>query len=134
MQSGSDPTLLHNFSGLRGLDTAKIAGVRVHPPDQGLCVGHDASIAGNPEVEFEMINLVVAEYNTSGVVQKSALMPSGKESLNAFFNEPGAGIAGRPAVAARHALKPFSAVRRQAHADNNGSSCGHVAPPCKSCN
>jgi hypothetical protein len=85
----SAPTLLHNFSGLSGLDTATIAGVRVHPPDQGLCVGHDASIAGNPKVEFELINLVVAQYNTSGVVQKSALMPSGKESLNDFFNEPG---------------------------------------------
>jgi hypothetical protein len=85
----SAATVLHNFNGLSGLDTATIAGVRVHPPDQGLCVGHDASIAGNPEVEFELINLVVAEYNTSGVVQTSALMPSGKESLNTFFNEPG---------------------------------------------
>ena len=87
--STSAATLLHNFNGLSGLDTATIAGVRVHPPDQGLCVGHDASIAGNPKVEFELINLVVAEYNTSGKVQTSALMPSGKESLNAFFNEPG---------------------------------------------
>ena len=85
----SDPTLLHNFSGLAGKDNAKIAGVLVHPPDQGLCVGHDASITGNPEVEFELINLVVAEYNVNGVVQTSTLMPSGKESLNNFFNEPG---------------------------------------------
>ena len=83
------PTLLHNFDGLAGKDLAKIAGVLVHPPDQGLCVGHDASIAGNPKVEFELINLVVAEYNVNGVVQTSALMPSGKESLNDFFNEPG---------------------------------------------
>jgi hypothetical protein len=89
VQNGSATTVLHNFSGLSGLDTATIAGIRVHPPDQGMCVGHDASIAGNPEVVFELINLVVAQYNTSGVVQKSALMPSGKESLNAFFNEPG---------------------------------------------
>ncbi len=90
----SAPTLLHNFNGLSGLDTTTIAGVRVHPPDQGLCVGHDASIAGNPEVEFELINLVVAEYNTSGKVQTSALMPSGKESLNNFFNEPGVPFGG----------------------------------------
>src|SRR5204862_2281565 len=47
------------------------------------------SIAGNPKVEFEMINLVVAEYNVNGAVQKSALMPSGKNDLNDFFNEPG---------------------------------------------
>jgi hypothetical protein len=90
----SAATLLHNFNGLSGLDNATIAGVRVHPPDQGLCVGHDASIAGNPQVEFELINLVVAEYNTSGVVQTSALMPSGKESLNNFFNEPGVPFSG----------------------------------------
>jgi len=94
VQNGSDSALLHNFNGLSGLDDANIAGVRVHPPDQGLCVGHDASIPGNPEVEFEMINLVVAEYNTSGKVQKSALLPSGKESLNNFLNEPGIPFSG----------------------------------------
>jgi hypothetical protein len=86
---GSTATVLHNFNALSGMDNAKVAGVLVHPPDQGLCVGHDASITGNPEVEFEMINLVIAEYNVNGVVQKSALLPSGKENLNNFFNEPG---------------------------------------------
>jgi len=81
-------TVLHNFNGLSGQDNAKVAGILVHPPDQGLCVGHDATIAGNPEVVFEMINLVIAEYNVNGVVQKSALLPSGKENINNFFNEP----------------------------------------------
>src|SRR5437764_3866332 len=92
--SGGDPTLLHNFNGLSAMDNAKVAGVLVHPPDQGLCVGHDATIAGNPEVEFELINLVIAEYNVNGVVQKSALLPSGKENLNNFFNEPGTPFSG----------------------------------------
>src|SRR5205823_10035049 len=92
--NGSASTLLHNFNGLSGKDNAKIAGVLVHPPDQGLCVGHDATIAGNPEVEFELINLVVAEYNVNGVVQKSALLPSGKENLNNFFNEPNTPFSG----------------------------------------
>lgn len=84
----STTTLLHNFKGLSAMDNANVAGILVHPPDQGLCVGHDASIAGNPEVVFEMINLVIAEYNVNGVVQKSALLPSGKENINNFFNEP----------------------------------------------
>ena len=88
-QNATGPALLHNFNALSAMDNATVAGVLVHPPDQGLCVGHDASIAGNPEVEFELINLVVAEYNVNGTVQKSALLPSGKESLNNFFNEPG---------------------------------------------
>src|SRR5256714_640758 len=56
--------------------------------------GQNASIAGNPEVEFELINLVVAEYNVNGVVQKSALLPSGKENLNNFFNEPNTPFSG----------------------------------------
>jgi hypothetical protein len=87
-QRAAAGTLLHNFNGLSGKDNAKVAGILVHPPDQGLCVGHDATLAGNPEVEFEMINLVIAEYNVNGVVQKSALLPSGKENINNFFNEP----------------------------------------------
>jgi hypothetical protein len=86
--SAAKSTVLHNFDALSGMDNANVAGVLVHPPDQGLCVGHDASIAGNPEVEFELINLVIAEYNVNGVVQKSALLPSGKENINNFFNEP----------------------------------------------
>ena len=84
----SATTLLHNFKGLSGMDNANVAGILVHPPDQGLCVGHDASIAGNPEVVFEIINLVIVEYNVNGAVQKSALLPSGKENINNFFNEP----------------------------------------------
>ncbi len=86
--SAAAATVLHNFNALSGMDNANVAGVLVHPPDQGLCVGHDASIAGNPNVEFELINLVIAEYNVNGVVQKSALLPSGKENINNFFNEP----------------------------------------------
>ena len=86
--SAAAATVLHNFNALSGVDNAKVAGILVHPPDQGLCVGHDASIAGNPNVEFELINLVIAEYNVNGVVQKSALLPSGKENINNFFNEP----------------------------------------------
>ncbi len=85
---GAATTVLHNFDALSGMDNANVAGILVHPPDQGLCVGHDASITGNPNVEFELINLVIAEYNVNGVVQKSALLPSGKENINNFFNEP----------------------------------------------
>ncbi len=94
VQSGSDPSLLHNFNGLSGQSNANIAKVLVHPPDQGLCVGHDPSIAGDPEVEFELINLVIAEYNVNGVSQTSALLPGGKENLNNFFNEPNFPFAG----------------------------------------
>src|SRR5437667_2366037 len=83
----SATTLLHNFKGLSAMDNANVAGILVHPPDQGLCVGHDASIVGNPEVVFEIINLVIVEYNVNGAVQTSALLPSGKENINKFFIE-----------------------------------------------
>jgi hypothetical protein len=81
-------TVLHNFDALSGVDNANVATILVHPPDQGLCAGHDASIPGNPNVEFELINLVIAEYDVNGVVQTSALLPFGKLDLNNFFNEP----------------------------------------------
>jgi hypothetical protein len=45
-------------------------------------------MSANPQVVFEIINLVIAEYNVNGVVQTSALLPSGKENINNFFGEP----------------------------------------------
>src|SRR5258707_7072228 len=60
---GAATTVLHNFDALSGRDNANVAGILVHPPDQSLCVGHDASTTANPNVEFELINLVIAEYN-----------------------------------------------------------------------
>src|SRR5437588_8100722 len=71
--SGGDPTLLHNFNGLSGMDNAKVAGVLVHPPDQGLCVGHDVTIAGNPQVEIEMLLLGKPENNVNDQDQKNIL-------------------------------------------------------------
>src|SRR5215469_3639194 len=60
--------ILHNFHGLTATQSGLLEGVFVLPPDQALCVGHDASIAGNPAVEFEVINLAIAEFDTSGNV------------------------------------------------------------------
>jgi hypothetical protein len=82
-------TVLQNFNGLSSLDSNILAGIDVLPPDQGLCAGHDSSITNNPNVEFELINLAVAEYDPSGNSQTSTLLPFGPVSLNVFFGEPG---------------------------------------------
>lgn len=73
--------LLHNFNGLSDKDQAALIGGSVTPPDQGLCVGHDFSLPGNPTVVLEPINLAIAEYTPSGHLLFS-------ESLFTLFNDP----------------------------------------------
>lgn len=81
--------ILHNFAGLTAEESGFLEGVFVLPPDMALCAGHDASIAGNPKVEFQVINLAIAEYDTAGNVVTSDLLPFGVDSMSNFFNEPG---------------------------------------------
>jgi len=81
--------ILHNFPGLTAEQSGFLEGVLVLPPDMALCAGHDASIAGNPKVEFQVINLAIAEYDKNGNVVKGDLLPFGPESMSAFFAEPG---------------------------------------------
>src|SRR5260221_1063314 len=82
---------LHNFRGLTAEQSFNLNPFpfEVHPPDQALCVGHDGSIAGNPKVVFEVINLAISEYDTSGNILSSDLLPSGQDGMNDFFGEPG---------------------------------------------
>jgi hypothetical protein len=81
--------ILHNFAGLTATESGLLEGVFVLPPDMALCAGHDASIAGNPRVEFQVINLAIAEYDLHGNVLTSALLPFGPDSMSNFFGEPG---------------------------------------------
>src|SRR5215472_15764345 len=81
--------ILHNFHGLTAAESAVLNGIAVLPPDQALCVGHDGSIAGNPKVVFQIINLAIVETDTSGNVLSSDLLPFGVDTMNNFFQEPG---------------------------------------------
>src|SRR6266567_545432 len=81
--------ILHNFPGLTAEQSGFLEGVFVLPPDMALCAGHDASIAGNPKVEFQVINLAIAEFDQDGNVVSSDLLPFGVDSMSNFFNEPG---------------------------------------------
>lgn len=77
MESG-EGAVLHNFNGLNSVDSFKVNGFVLEPPDQGLCVG---SLAGT-KVVAEIINDVVAFYTPNGSLFSS------KENLNTFFAEP----------------------------------------------
>jgi hypothetical protein len=64
----AEGTLLANFNGLSDLDSAILNGFEDTPPDQGLCVGNDPSLAGDPKVVFEMVNSAVRETDTTGTL------------------------------------------------------------------
>src|SRR5260370_15523447 len=108
----SEGGILHNFRGLTAEQSFNLNPFffEVHPPDQALCAGHDASIAGNPKVVFEMINLAIVETDTSGNRVTSDLLPSttppfvGAAGLNAVFGEPGVPLFGRARLHHPHTL------------------------------
>jgi len=77
---------LRTFNGLSDLDQANVnggAGVgEVTPPDQGLCIGNDTTLPGDPKVVFEAINDAVRETTPSG----AQLRPD--VSLATVFDDP----------------------------------------------
>jgi hypothetical protein len=74
------------FNGLSDLDQANLNGGvlagTVTPPDQGLCVGRDTTLAGSPKAVFEPINDAVRETSTSGALLRS------DASLATLFQDP----------------------------------------------
>ena len=62
--------VLHNFNGLSNSDVFKIFGQNepVTPPDQGLCVGHDVTLPGDPKAVFEPVNVEIRETTPDGTL------------------------------------------------------------------
>jgi hypothetical protein len=81
-------TTPHAFNGLSDLDQATANGdpflAEVTPPDQGLCIGNDARLPGDPEVVFESINDATRETDLNG----NLLVPD--LSFANFFQDPNA--------------------------------------------
>lgn len=77
--NAASASILHNFLGITGVDSQRVNGYDVEPPDQGLCVG-PASAAG-PSSELELVNLAATLYSSTGQVF------AGPISLNQFFGE-----------------------------------------------
>ena len=72
----------HAFNGLSDNDSYRLNGFPITPPDQGLCVGRDASLRGGPEAVWEPINLAARETSVTG----RRLRPD--VSLATLFHDP----------------------------------------------
>ena len=70
------------FNGLSDLDSDNLNGFPVTPPDQGLCVGDDSTLAGSPKAVFEPINLAERETSTNGTLLRPDV------SLATLFQDP----------------------------------------------
>src|ERR1051326_457437 len=67
--AASEGQVVHAFNGISDADQAAANGgalFEVTPPDQGLCVGKDPTLPGNPTVVIESVNVALAEYSLSG--------------------------------------------------------------------
>jgi len=71
------------FNGLSDLDNAGFGG-EVTPPDQGLCAGHDPSLAGRPTAVWEAVNDAVREIAPDG----TQLRPD--QGVTSLFADPNA--------------------------------------------
>jgi hypothetical protein len=80
--------ILHKFDGINDLSQATANGdpflAELTPPDQGLCVGFDARLPGDPEVVFETVNNSTRETDVNGHL----LVPEVSNAV--FFHDPNA--------------------------------------------
>ena len=74
--------VLGAFNGLSDLQSDNLNGFPVTPPDQGLCVGSDPTLAGSPKAVFEPINLAVRETSAQGTLLRPDV------SLATLFADP----------------------------------------------
>lgn len=70
------------FNGLSDLDSDNLNGFPITPPDQGLCVGYDRTLAGSQKAVFEPINLAERETSTNGTLLRPDV------SLATLFQDP----------------------------------------------
>jgi hypothetical protein len=78
----SGASVVQRFNGLSDLDSDNLNGFAVTPPDQGLCVGRDGTLAGRPKAVWEPINLAARETSVNGTL----LQPD--VSLATLFQDP----------------------------------------------
>lgn len=74
--------VLGAFNGLSDLQSDNLNGFPVTPPDQGLCVGNDPTLAGSPKAVFEPVNLAVRETSAHGTLLRPDV------SLATLFADP----------------------------------------------
>ncbi len=77
-----EPSVIHAFNGLSQLDSQNLLHQPLSPPDQGLCVGRDPSLSGDPEVVWEPVNVVARETTVHGTLLRPDV------SLATLFQDP----------------------------------------------
>ena len=58
--------VVHGFNGVSDLDSDALNSTPITPPDQGLCVGRDTTLAGAPKAVWEPVNIAARETSPSG--------------------------------------------------------------------
>ncbi len=74
--------MVHSFNGLSDLNSYDLNGFPLTPPDQGLCVGHDPTVKGNPDAVWEPINSAARETSVNGTSVRPDV------SLATLFQDP----------------------------------------------
>jgi hypothetical protein len=74
--------LIHRFNGMDNLISDSLNGTPITPPDQGLCVGYDATLNGHPKAVWEPVNIAAQETTPSG----KPLRPD--VTLSTIFQDP----------------------------------------------
>ena len=75
-------SVIHKFNGLSNVNSDSLNGFPITPPDQGLCVGRDTTLAGAPKAVWEPINLAARETTASGTLLRPDV------SLATLFQDP----------------------------------------------
>ena len=78
----SGVSIVQRFNGLSDLDSDNLNGFAVTPPDQGLCIGRDHTLADSPKAVWEPINLAARETSVNGTL----LQPD--VNLATLFQDP----------------------------------------------
>ena len=78
----SGASVVQNFNGLSDLDSDNLNGFASTPPDQGLCVGRDQTLAGGPVGVWEPINSAARETSRNGTLLRPDV------SLATLFQDP----------------------------------------------
>ncbi|MDX6335019.1 MAG: hypothetical protein QOG05_2359 [Streptosporangiaceae bacterium] len=75
-------SVVHQFNGVSNLNSETLNGFPITPPDQGLCVGRDATLAGAPKAVWEPVNIAARETSPGGGLLRPDV------SLSTLFHDP----------------------------------------------
>jgi hypothetical protein len=75
-------SVVHAFNGVSNLNSETLNGFPITPPDQGLCVGRDATLKGAPKAVWEPVNIAARETSPAGALLRPDV------GLSTLFHDP----------------------------------------------